>query len=118
MNKQEVTVTELLAQIYHRIHLVVRSATIEAVEQVFKNKSLNVSAIDDENLSAPQAALYLKIKVNTLYKMIANGEINFSRSGKRKLLFLKSDLEQHIANRKVKGKNVVNNEIEIHLIKK
>ena len=103
MNKQDITVSELLPKIFNHINIAVRLAIKEEFERYTKNKSNIDSSVDEENLSSIQASSYLKIKLNTLYSRVESGEIPYSRSGKRKLLFLKSDLEQYVASRRVKS---------------
>jgi excisionase family DNA binding protein len=112
MNKQEVTVTELLPQIYHHINVVVRSAFKEAMEQSSKNKPSKESNIDEDYLSAEQAASFLKIKLNTVYSKAEKGDLPYSRSGKRKLLFSKKELEAYVSKRKVKSHDEINAEVE------
>ena len=118
MNKQEVTVAELLPQIYHHINVVVRSAAKEAMEQLLKGKSPKEQSLDEVYFSSVQASSYLKIKLNTLYAKAEKGEIPFSRSGKRKLLFSKKDLEQYVAKRRVKSLDEINEEVETYKSKK
>lgn len=105
MNKQDITVSELLPKIFNHINIAVRSALKEEFEHYAKNKSNIDGSVNEENLSSIQASSYLKIKLTTLYSRVESGEIPYSRSGKRKLLFLKSDLEQYVANRRVKSKD-------------
>lgn len=119
--KQEqvpVTVTELLPQICQHINVAVRSAMKEVLEQLSKNKPSKESNINDDHLSAEQAASYLKIKLNTIYAKAIKGDLPYSRSGKRKLLFAKRDLEAYVSKRKVKSHDEINQEVETYLIKK
>ena len=103
MNKQDITVSELLPKIFNHINIAVRLALKEEFEQYTKNKCNIDGSVNEENLSSIQASSFLKIKLNTLYSRVESGEIPYSRSGKRKLLFLKSDLEQYVASRRVKS---------------
>lgn len=103
MNKQEITVSELLPKIFNHINIAVRSAIKEEFEHYIKTKSQIEGGVNVENLSSKQASSYLKIKLNTLYSWVENGKISYSRSGKRKLIFLKSDLEQYVARRRVEN---------------
>ena len=118
MNKQEVTVTELLPKIYHHINVVVSSAFKEAMEQSSKSKPSKESNIDEDFLSAEQAASFLKLKLNTIYSKAEKGDLPFYRSGKRKLLFSKKELEQYVAKRKVKSLDEINEEVETYKSKK
>lgn len=118
MNKQEVTVAELLPQIYHHINVVVRSAAKEAMEQLLKGKSSKEPNMDEDFLSAEQAASFLKLKLNTIYSKAEKGDLPFYRSGKRKLLFSKKELEQYVAKRKVKSLDEINEEVETYKNKK
>ena len=118
MNKHQLPLGDLLPQIYHHINVVVRSSVKEAMEQISKNKSSKEPNMDDDSLASEQAANYLKIKLNTLYSKVEKGEVPYSRSGKRKLLFSKKDLDKYIANRKVKSKDEIKEEVENYLLKK
>ncbi len=106
---------ELLPKIYSHISAVVHSAAKDAVEQVLKMKSDEDSSRNQDFLSAEQAASYLKIKLNTIYSKVEKGELPYSRSGKRKLLFSKKDLEQYVANRKVKSHDEISDDVEAYV---
>lgn len=112
MNKEQVPVSDLLPRIFHHINVVVRSSVKEAMEEISKNKSSKKSNLDEDFLSAEQAASFLKIKLNTIYSKVEKGELPYSRSGKRKLLFSKKELEKYIANRKVKSNEEIKEEVE------
>jgi excisionase family DNA binding protein len=118
MNKEEVTVIELLPKIYHHINLVVRSAAKEAIEQLLNSKSPNGPSMDDDFLSAEQAATFLKIKKNTIYSKAEKGDLPFYRSGKRKLLFSKKELEEYVAKRKVKSLDEIKAEVDSYKTKR
>ena len=118
MNKHQVPLIDLLPQIYQHLNAVVRSSVKEAMEQISKNKASKELNIDEENLSAEQAANYLKIKLNTVYSKKATGELPYSRSGERKLLFSKKDLDKYIANRKVKSNDEIKEDVENYMSKK
>jgi len=118
MKQEQVTVSDLLPQIYQHLNVVVRSAAREAMEQLLKGKSSKEPNMDEDFLSAEQAASYLKIKLNTLYAKAEKGEIPYSRSGKRKLLFAKKDLEQYVAKRRVKSLDEINEEVETYKSRK
>jgi excisionase family DNA binding protein len=118
MNKEHVQLIDLLPQIYQHLSVVVRSSVKEAMEQISKNKSSKELDMDDDSLASEQAANYLKIKLNTLYSKVEKGEVPYSRSGKRKLLFSKKELEKYVANRRVKSNDEINEEVENYLGKK
>ena len=118
MKQEQVTVSDLLPQIYHHINVVVRSAAIEAMEQLLKGKSSKEPNMDEDFLSAEQAASFLKLKLNTIYSKAEKGDLPFYRSGKRKLLFSKKELEQYVAKRKVKSLDEINEEVETYKSKK
>ena len=117
MNKEQVPVSDLLPQIFHHINVVVRSSVKEAMEQISKNKSSKEPNMDEDFLSAEQAASFLKIKLNTIYSKVEKGELPYSRSGKRKLLFSKKELEKYIASRKVKSNDEIKEEVENYISK-
>lgn len=118
MKQEQIRISDLLPQIYHHINLVVRSATKEVMEQLIKGKSCKVPDIDEDFLSTPQAASFLKLKRNTIYSKAKKGELPFYRSGKRKLLFSKKELNQYVAKRKVKSLDEINEEVETNKSKK
>ena len=111
MNTEQVTVVELLPKIYHHINVAVSNALKSALEQ-FKDNSQKSAYMDQEFLSAEQAASFLKLKLNTIYSKAEKGELPFYRSGKRKLLFSKKELEQHVLKRKVKSLEELKEEVE------
>lgn len=92
-----------LPKILQHISVVVRTSVREALQHFDKERTSKSFNIDEDFLSAEQAASFLKIKLNTIYSKVKKGELPYSRSGKRKLLFSKKDLEQYFANRKVKS---------------
>jgi len=110
-NEQEI-LSNLLPNIYRHINAMVRKATKEAIEQVLKSKSFKEPTATDDFLSAEQAASFLKLKLNTIYAKVENGELPFYRSGKRKLLFSKIELTQYIERRKVRSLDELQDEVE------
>jgi excisionase family DNA binding protein len=111
MNNVEVTVVELLPKIYHHINVAVSSAFATALEQFQKGKFERSSYENEDFLSADQAASFLKLKVNTIYSKAEKGELPFYRSGKRKLLFSKKELEQFVRDRKVRSHEELREEV-------
>lgn len=117
MKQEQVTVSDLLPQIYQHINLVVRSAAKDAMEQLLKGKSSKEPNFEEDFLSAEQAASFLKLKLNTIYSKAEKGDLPFYRSGKRKLLFSKKELEHYVAKRKVKSLDEINYEVENYINK-
>ena len=118
MKQEQLMVSDLLPQIYRNINIVVRAAAKEALEQLLKEKSSKGLEIDEDFLSAEQAASFLKLKLNTIYSKAEKGDLPFYRSGKRKLLFSKKELEQYVTKRKVKSNEEINEEVEAYKVKK
>ncbi len=98
------------------IHSAARSAATEVLNKLQEQMNLASSA-EEDFLSAVQAAAYLKIKLNTLYSKVEKGELACYRSGKRKLLFSKSELEQFIRSKRFKSNADISNDIDTHLKK-
>ena len=118
MNKEEVTVVELLPKIYHHINVAVSNAVETALEQFQKDNPSKSPYKDEDFLSAEQAASFLKLKLNTIYSKAEKGELPFYRSGKRKLLFSKKELEQYVRDRKVRSREELKEEVEQYDSKK
>lgn len=112
MNREEVTVDVLLPKIYHHINVAVSNAIKMAMEQLHKENPSKKTNMDEDFLSAEQAASFLKLKLNTIYSKAEKGELPFYRSGKRKLLFSKKELEQHVFNRKSRSREDLQDEID------
>ena len=107
---------EFLSKIYSRIDEIVRKAAKEAVEDALRTKSFEVHDKDDEFLSAEQAAQFLKLKLSTIYSKVEKGELSYYRSGKRKLLFSKKELADHIANHKFKSNKEIADEVDRYVV--
>jgi len=118
MNKEQVTVVELLPKIYHHINVAVSNAFKGALEQLKKDNPTKASFMDEEFLSAEQAASFLKLKLGTIYSKVEKGELPFYRIGKRKLLFSQKELEQHVLKRKVRSREELNEEVEQFIMRK
>jgi excisionase family DNA binding protein len=112
MEKQQTSVVELLPKIYDHIQVVVSKAFKELIEQLKKDNTQKTSVIDEPYLSAKEASSFLKIKLNTVYSKVEKGELSFYRIGKRKLLFLKKDLEQLVLKTRVKSVEELNEEVD------
>jgi excisionase family DNA binding protein len=112
MKKEEVTVAELLPKIYYHINMAVSNAFKTSIEQFKNSEDKNSSYSDEDFISAVQASIYLKVKLNTIYSKVEKGELPYYRSGKRKLLFSKKELEQYVQNRKVRSHEELNEEVE------
>ncbi len=109
---------ELLPKIYHHINVAVSNAVELALEQFQKDTPQKSPTRDEDFLSAEQAASFLKLKLNTIYSKAEKGELPFYRSGKRKLLFSKKELEQHVLKRKVRSLEELKEEVEQYNQKK
>ena len=118
MNKKNNTINELLPQIYKHIDVVVRSAIKEAIEQLSNIKQAKEQSNDIEYLSAEEAANFLKIKLNTIYSKVEKGELPHYRSGKRKLLFSRKELESFIVRSKMKSMEEIEREADEYIQKK
>jgi excisionase family DNA binding protein len=112
MNKQQERDVELLPKIYHQINLVVTKAVRTALEQQQNGTAAKSLSFDEDFLSADQAAVFLKIKLRTVYTKAEQGELPFCRVGKRKLLFAKADLNNYLASRRVKSRYEINDEVQ------
>jgi excisionase family DNA binding protein len=112
MEHNQQPVAELLPRIYHHISLAVTNAVKTALEQQQNGKDVKSLSIDEDYLSADQAAVFLKIKLRTVYTKAEQGELPFCRVGKRKLLFAKADLNNYLASRRVKSRDEINDEVQ------
>ena len=108
---------EFLETIYKRIDSIVRIAVKDALEQALKSKPAVEQKKDDDFLSAEEAAHFLKIKLSSLYSKVEKSDFPHYRSGKRKLLFKKAELEAYVAARRCKSQNEINKEVEDHILK-
>ncbi|OFY97858.1 MAG: hypothetical protein A3K10_09860 [Bacteroidetes bacterium RIFCSPLOWO2_12_FULL_31_6] len=82
------------------------------------NNNFQNESVTEENLSSLQASRFLKIKLSTLYSKVAKGELSYSRSGGRKLLFSRKMLEEYVLKRKVKSMDEIKTEAENYINKK
>ena len=112
MEKQQTTVVELLPKIYDHIQVEVSKAFKKLIEHLKKDNSQKTSVIDEPYLSAKEAASFLKLKLNTIYSKAKKGELPSYRSGKRKFLFCKKELEQHVLKTRVKSVEELNEEVD------
>lgn len=90
----EKTQSEWLKMMFSQISIVVKTATIDAINEVLKNQSVQVA--ESEFLSAAQAAALLNRKLPTIYKDVRLGKLPYYKSGPRKLLFSRIELEAYI----------------------
>jgi excisionase family DNA binding protein len=107
-------INELLVDIYNNIELIVRKVVVEALEssKVDNTKSLDV---EYDFLTATQAAKFLGRKLSTLYKDVHQGNIPFHKSGARKLLFSKTELEEYVLKSKNKSKEEIEDEVSTYI---
>lgn len=105
--------TELSSEIYAYLNLIVKSSVKEAIDQILKAKSSFLQ--DQDYLSAEEAASFLKIKLNSIYSKVEKGELPHYRSGKRKLLFSRKELEVFIMSTKMKSMEEIEREAEEYI---
>jgi excisionase family DNA binding protein len=98
------------------INFAVDSAIRRTLEQLSKSSPAE-SSIDEDYLSAEQAAAFLKIKLSTLYSKVGKGDLPHYRSGKRKLLFSKKELESYIAGHRHKTNQEISEEVDDYILK-
>ena len=103
-------------EIQDLIDFTVNSAVNSVVERFKKLLLKEVPVKDEDFLSAEQTALFLKIKLSTLYSKVEKGDLPHYRSGKRKLLFSKKELEAYIANRKGKSNQEISDEADNYIL--
>ncbi len=109
---------EELSKIYSHINTIVKSVTKDAIEQVLKSKNSQAFNSGDDSLSAEQVADFLKIKLNTLYAKVEKNELPHYYSGKRKLLFSKSELVEYVMKRKGKSNTEISEEVDDYILNK
>lgn len=107
---------ELTPELQDLIDLTVKSAVNSVVEQLKKLSLKGTSEQNEDFLSAKQAAQYLKIEVSSLYTRVEKGDLSHYRSGKRKLLFSKKELEAYVTSQRVKSNLEIADEVEIHIL--
>lgn len=77
--------------------------------------SLNLKSckqnITEDYLTAPEAAKFLGRKLSTLYKDVHLGCIPYHRSGARKLLFSRKELENFVRKGRSKSKSEIDLEV-------
>ncbi len=105
-------------QILDHISATVKSAVKEVTDQLKLQKQIDSPPAEGGFYSAEQAALFLKIKLNTIYAKVEKGELPHYRSGKRKLLFSKQELENYVICRKGKTSKDISDDADNYLIKK
>lgn len=94
------------------IESIVQTATTAAITAYFKNKDTKEPSPEEDYLSAEQAADFLKIKLSTIYSKVEKGDLPHYRSGKRKLLFSKKELEDYITTRRGKTNQDISDEAD------
>ncbi len=106
-------------EIQHLINLTVKSAVDAAVEQFKKILPPPEPSINNEDfLSAKQAAHFLKIELSSLYSKVEKSDFPHYRSGKRKLLFKKEELEAYVAASRSKSKQEIADEVTNDILNK
>jgi len=102
---------KVIDQIRLTVRTAVKSAVKEVVDQLLNQNRYPDSIKDEDFLSAKQAALFLKIKLGTLYSKVEKCELPYYKVGKRKLLFSKDELFNSVIKIKEKGKSVIDHDI-------
>lgn len=117
MDTTNSTLNELLKDFYKNLEIIVRRAVADELKlsRIDNPKRLEV---ENEFLTADQAAKFLGRKLSTLYKDVHLGNIPFHRSGARKLLFSKSELDAFVKQTKSKSKAIIEDEVSTYLISK
>ena len=107
-------INELLNDFYSNLELIVRKAVAEELKFCHPGNT-QINKIDNEFLTAEQASIFLGRKLSTLYKDVHLGNIPFHRSGARKLLFSKNELEIYIKQSRVKSTKEIKDDISMYL---
>jgi len=108
---------KFLETIFIRIDEIVRVAIKDEIKAALKTKSSPEQQKDDDFLSAEETAHFLKIKLSSLYSKVEKSDFPHYRSGKRKLLFKKAELEAYVSARRCKSQQEINKEVEDHILK-
>lgn len=104
-----------LQKIYKHLERLVRTAVREEAKLLTLN-SQKVNLTNSEYISAEQAAAFLKRKLPTIYKDVRLGKIPYFRSGPRKLLFSKAELEDYIKRKKISSKQDIEDEVTNYIL--
>ncbi|MGZ4055311.1 MAG: helix-turn-helix domain-containing protein [Bacteroidia bacterium] len=107
---------KITPEIQDLIDLTVNNAVNTVIKELKKLSLKEVPTNDEDFLSAEQTALFLKIKLSTLYSKVEKGELPHYRSGKRKLLFSKKELEAFVSSRKGKSNQEIADEAETYIL--
>lgn len=110
--------TQVTPEIRDLINLTVNSAVKAAIEQFRKMLPPQPPIKDEDFLSAEETAKFLKIKLSTLYSKVEKSDLPHYRSGKRKLLFKKTELEAYINERKSKSNQEIADEVDNYILNK
>ena len=98
-----------------QLKLLIHSSVEEAIDKIWKGKTNGPTSQDQDYLSAEEAANFLKIKLNSIYSKVEKGELPHYRSGKRKLLFSRKELEVFIMSTKMKSMEEIEREAEEYI---
>jgi excisionase family DNA binding protein len=107
---------ELLSKLCPFIGQTIKATIQNELESILSKIAFKFS--EQDTLSAIEAADYLKIELGTLYKKVQNNEIPFRRTGKRKLLFSKKELNQHLENGKGKTQADIDEDVLKYMSRK
>jgi excisionase family DNA binding protein len=108
--------TYITPQTRELINVAVDSAVKRAFEEFKKISKSQSESRDEDFLSAEEAAKFLKIELSTLYSKVSKRDLPSYRSGKRKLLFSKKELEDYITQRKGKTNKEIEKEAETYVL--
>lgn len=108
---------EILENYLERIRLIVRTAVREEMS-LFNTQLQPAGANDEGYLTTEQAAVFLKRKISTIYKDVRLGNIPHHRSGSRKLLFSRKELEQYVQDRKGFDRQAIEEAVSQFALKK
>ncbi len=109
MKSEQVKLSEMLPLIYSYISKVVKASVSEALQELHALKEKE-NDLTTDYLSVEQAAYFLSVSKNTIYYLVKNSQVPYSRLGQRKLMFSKKDLIQLFESRKLKNTNQSKNE--------
>lgn len=114
MDLQPSNINSLMQEFYANIECIVRRVL---KQELYEKSHAAIREIDGdaEYLTAAEAAKFLGRKLSTLYKDVHLRNIPYHRSGARKLLFSKKDLEDFIQKSKSKDVRTIKEEVENYI---
>lgn len=103
-------IAELVKEFSNKVEPVLRKIIKDELIHFRTLEIVHSEKTDEVFLSAQEAAKYLKRKLSTLYKDVRLRNIPYHKSGPRKLLFAKSELDNFILSKSVKSKDEIRKE--------